>query len=358
MSAPEALVFPLPTIPEAYKNAPLADKRNGLLEAVTNADTKSALFNAWKPGRWELDELPDGWKCFNSENLVSESIHDPFKFSNRPCWLSKLGKRISEALLLESLIEVFGPEGLSTDSSEDVDGYKQNWVYELIHTSGRARLKFHDYEGLPRINFTSSVPFISKVLEAINFLILGPVLLPINEAKYRHTISEKFMLRHVDIKILKDYHRSWSHDDQGAAERKKVEYSEIWAAQKSRHALSESSRLVTWSSVNQAVNLVPIAHKSPEFEDDFNTRISPQILLLRLLLTFGAHFWQDENTVWGMTLKHGSDCWLQISNQSGYLSLECEGSDADEKAGKLASYLISEDVVTLYDGSIAGRVAY
>lgn len=102
--------------------------------------------------------------------------------------------------------------------------------------------------------------------------------------------------------------------------------------------------------------MVPIAHKSPEFEDDFNTRISPQILLLRLLLTFGAHFWQDENTVWGMTLKHGSDCWLQISNQGGYLSLECEGL-VDKKAENVASYLISEDVVTPYDGNIAGRVA-
>jgi hypothetical protein len=207
------------------------------------------------------------------------------------------------------------------------------------------------------MDFISSVPFISQGLEAINFLILRPVLVPINEAKYRHRISEIFMLRHVDIEILKDYNRLWRHYDQDAAERKMVEYSKIWAVQKSKRMLSKSSRLVTWSSVNQAVDFVPIAHKSPEFEDDFNTRISPQILLLRLLLTFGAHFWRDKSTVWGMTLKHGSDCWLQISNQGGYLSLEYDGTDVDEKAENVASYLISADVVTLYDGNIAGRVA-
>lgn len=113
------------------------DKRYGFLEGVTNAHIESALVNAWKPGRWELDELPNEWKYFHSENLVFESIHDPFKFSNRRCSFSKLGERISEALLLESLIEVFGPEGLST---EDTGGYKQNWDYQLIHTSGHARL--------------------------------------------------------------------------------------------------------------------------------------------------------------------------------------------------------------------------
>jgi hypothetical protein len=344
----------VPPTPKAYKKTPLADKRYGLLEGITKAHIESALVNVWKPGRWELDELPNGWECFSSENLVSESIHDPFKFSNIQCWFSKLGERISEALLLENLIEVFGPGGLST---EDTDGYKQNWVYRLIHISGHAKLEFHDYKGIPRIDFIGSLPFVSQGLEAINFLILRPVLVPINEEKYRHRISEIFMLRHVDIEILKDYNSLWRHDDQDTAERIQLEYSSIWVVQKGKRVLSKSSRLVTWSSVNQAVDLVPIAHKSPEFEDDFNTRISPQILLLRLLLTFGAHFWRDENTVWGMTLKHGPDCWLQISNQGGYLSLEYDGPDVDEKAENLVSYLISADVVTQYDGNIAGRVA-
>jgi len=107
-----------------------------------------------------------------------------------------------------------------------------------------------------------------------------------NEAKYRHKISETFM-RHEDSKILKDYDLSWRRDDIDDAERIKLEYQQIWVAEERKRLLPESSRLVTWSSVNQAVDLVPVAHKSPELEDDFNTSISTQMLLLRLLLTLG-----------------------------------------------------------------------
>jgi hypothetical protein len=49
--------------------------------------------------------------------------------------------------------------------------------------------------------------------------------------------------------------------------------------------------------------------------------------------------------------------WLQISNQGGYLVLEYDGPDAGEKAKDMISYFISDDVVTTYDGNIAGRVA-
>jgi len=58
-----------------------------------------------------------------------------------------------------------------------------------------------------------------------------------------------------------------------------------------------------------------------------------------------------------MTLKHGPDCWLQISNQSGYLSLIYDGPDIGEKTRNVVSYLISADVITPYDGNIAGRAA-
>lgn len=46
---------------------------------------------------------------FDSENLVSNSLHDPLEFSSRRSWISPLGKRISDALLPDVLVEVFGP---------------------------------------------------------------------------------------------------------------------------------------------------------------------------------------------------------------------------------------------------------
>jgi hypothetical protein len=72
-----------------------------------------------------LEPTPKQWRCFNCRHLVADDLHQPLTLTNKKLWLSRLRERISEALLQEVLVEVFGPQAFSTD---ELDDEKQNWA--------------------------------------------------------------------------------------------------------------------------------------------------------------------------------------------------------------------------------------
>lgn len=345
-------------LPREYKDAlTLTDKVHGFLDGRTDTYTNSAWAEDWTPTLFDTEQLPREGYNLQSENLYAHSDEHPMIFQ-KGIMHSTLIKRISNASLLENLTEVFGPEGLSPE-----DDWTEAWNYKLVHNSGNAKLEFMESRGLPRVTFFHPPTFRkspdSKAPEtAINNLISKPVWVPINEADFRQRISGDFMLRDTDKNILQSYNYRKDAEDWETAIELQEEYRQLWDVQFDKRLLSGTSKLVTWSSVDQAVDLIPNAPKSPEPPDDFNTRISPQLLLLRLLVTFGGPIWRDENTLWGMTLHHDSDCWLQISNRGGYLSLEYDGPDSeDDKVKSVVSYLISTDIIHQNSGTIVGTVA-
>lgn len=97
--------------------------------------------------------------------------------------------------------------------------------------------------------------------------------------------------------------------------------------------------------------LEPLKTGPPARKNDFNTRISPHLLLQRLVLIFGAQLWKEDGIVWGITLKHSiSDSWLQIWNWDGHLLVVYEElSTVRTVARNTVFYLVSKDVITPYD---------
>lgn len=328
-------------VPEDFQNAPVADQNYALLSgnATHDIEKEELMRKSWQPGFHSENLHRQDWEYFNSENFVAETVHDDFKFSARQTWFSTLGAHISEPLLLENLVEVFGFGGLSTDNTDE---YKQTWQYELYHHSNSAVLEFHNYKGLPRFSFRGKKDALEEGLEVLNYLVRRPVLLPETEADFREELSDTFMLRKLDARILRHYNQAWyfNEDEADSIREKKVKG---WKAEQPHEVDAKTTDMTTGL---------------PEIGINFNTQISAHLLLHRLLLLFGPYFISSTARTWSINLKHEAGCWFNISNTSGMLNIAYAGEETHEdRVRDLIRYIISDTVTTPYDGLVAGRVA-